>query len=132
MPRGNQHRKDEVLICALLTTPTLALAAQKAGVSERTVNNRLADPEFDANFRAVRRRVLEGVTIAYERAYAAGAALLEEIVADTSRSDAVRLAAVRLVNARFHADGGEDVSLEIEEAILEIKQHFNKRREGYS
>ena len=59
MPGGDQTRKDEQLIEALLTEPTIASAATKAGLSEATVYRRLSDVEFSANYRAALRQLVE-------------------------------------------------------------------------
>ena len=52
-------RKRELLISNLLTSPTIAQAAQAAGVSEATAGRWLKDAAFQARYQAVRRQVLE-------------------------------------------------------------------------
>jgi hypothetical protein len=52
-------RKGEALIAALLTEPTHAAAAAKAGVSEATAQRWLRKPGFVAAYRAARRAVVE-------------------------------------------------------------------------
>jgi hypothetical protein len=52
-------RKQEALLAALLTEPTLARAAAKAGVSEATVHRWLLLPEFQAAYRRARRQIVE-------------------------------------------------------------------------
>jgi hypothetical protein len=53
-------RKQEALIGALLTEPTHAAAAAKAGVSEATVGRWLRLPAFRAAYRQARRELVEG------------------------------------------------------------------------
>ena len=53
------NRKAEALIAALLTEPTHAAAAAKAGVSEATAQRWLKKPEFIAAYRRARRAVVE-------------------------------------------------------------------------
>ena len=53
-------RKQEALIAALLTEPTHAAAAAKAGVSEATLQRWLHLPEFRAAYRQARRQLVEG------------------------------------------------------------------------
>src|SRR5262249_45144903 len=57
--RSKLNRKQEALIAALLTEPTHAAAATKAGVSEATLHRWLHLPEFQAAYRAARRDVEE-------------------------------------------------------------------------
>ena len=52
-------RKGEAVIAALLTEPTHAAAAAKAGVSEATVQRWLRRPEFRAAYRSARGAVVE-------------------------------------------------------------------------
>jgi hypothetical protein len=57
--RSKLTRKQEALIAALLTEPTHAAAAAKAGVSEATLHRWLHLPEFQAAYRPARRGVVE-------------------------------------------------------------------------
>jgi hypothetical protein len=57
--RSKLTRKQEALIAALLTEPTHAAAAAKAGVSEATLHRWLHLPEFQAAYRLARRGVVE-------------------------------------------------------------------------
>src|SRR5262249_41440200 len=52
-------RKQEALIAALLTEPTHAAAAKKAGVSEATLYRWLRLPEFRSAYRQARRELVE-------------------------------------------------------------------------
>jgi hypothetical protein len=52
--------KQEPLIAALLTEPTQAAAAAKAGVSEATLHRWLRLPAFRAAYRQARRELVEG------------------------------------------------------------------------
>jgi hypothetical protein len=52
-------RGREGAISALLTEPTIAGAAKKAGVAESTVHRWLKDPEFQSAYRAARLSVVE-------------------------------------------------------------------------
>jgi hypothetical protein len=57
--RTKINRKQESLIAALLTEPTHAAAAAKAGVSEATLHRWLRIPEFQAAYRKARRDIVE-------------------------------------------------------------------------
>jgi hypothetical protein len=52
-------RKQGLAIIAILSAPTLASAAKRAGVSVRTVKNWLLLPDFRAELRQARQRVFE-------------------------------------------------------------------------
>lgn len=54
-----RSRREEVAIAALLTEPTISDAASKSGISESTMLRWLADPRFQAQYRAARRQVVE-------------------------------------------------------------------------
>jgi hypothetical protein len=58
--RSKEPRKREQAIAALLTEPTQAQAAAKAGISEATLQRWLNLPEFRAAYRKARRRLVEG------------------------------------------------------------------------
>src|SRR5262245_57812160 len=64
MPGGPRlTRLMEAAIAALLTQPTVATAAEKAGVSERTLQLWLKRPEFASAYRDARRQVVEGAVV---------------------------------------------------------------------
>ena len=58
-PTGKQKRLEDAALAALLSQPTLAQAAQQAGISESTMLRWLADPAFKARYREARRQVVE-------------------------------------------------------------------------
>jgi hypothetical protein len=63
MPGGEQlSRKQDLAIAALLTEPTINAAAQKVGVTTRTLRNWLAEPDFAAEFKERCRIVLDTAT----------------------------------------------------------------------
>jgi hypothetical protein len=106
--------KQEALIAALLTEPTHAGAAAKAGVSEATVHRWLRLPGFRTAYRHARRELVEG---AIGRIQAATGQAVDTLVAVAKGgkrdSDRVR-AAVALLDHAFrgltdadllHADG---------------------------
>lgn len=51
--------KQDAAIIALLESQTIQKAAQKVGISERTLFNWLQEPEFQAAYRAARSRLFE-------------------------------------------------------------------------
>jgi hypothetical protein len=58
--RGSKRsRLEDQALAALLSEPTMQQAATKAGVSESTMLRWLADPPFQARYRAARRQVVE-------------------------------------------------------------------------
>ena len=56
---GKRLRREEAAIAGLLSEPTIAGAAAKAGVSESTLVRWLQEPDFKAKHRAARRSVVE-------------------------------------------------------------------------
>ncbi len=94
-------RKQETLIAALLTEPTHAAAAAKAGVSEATLHRWLNLPEFQAAYRQARRELVEG---AVGRVQAAAGQAVDTLLAvareGAKDSDRVR-AAVALLDHAF-------------------------------
>jgi hypothetical protein len=52
-------RKQEQAVAALFDHATIAQAAATVGVSERTLRRWMQEPDFEAEHRAVRRRIVE-------------------------------------------------------------------------
>jgi hypothetical protein len=65
--RGKRPQREEAAIAALLSESTIALAAAKAGISESTMLRWLADPSFQARYRASRRQVVEQAVAQLQR-----------------------------------------------------------------
>jgi hypothetical protein len=60
VPGGEKlSKKQEQALAALLEQPTIARAADKVGVSERTLRNWLKTSEFQAAWRAARKQTVE-------------------------------------------------------------------------
>lgn len=52
MYKTGKHVKDEILIACLISCRTIKEAAEKAGIGETTLHNRLNKPEFVKKYRA--------------------------------------------------------------------------------
>ena len=59
-------RKDEALIAALLSNPTVRAAAKAVGRSETQVYARLRDPDFKSRYDSARHELLEQSTAALQ------------------------------------------------------------------
>ena len=94
--RSKINRKAEAVIAALLTEPSHAAAAAKAGVGEATVQRWLRDPEFLASFRAARRMVIEGAVGRLQQATEKAVATLERNLACGQSGAEIRAACVIL------------------------------------
>jgi hypothetical protein len=75
--RTKLNRKQETLIAAMLTEPTLAAAAAKAGISPATLYRWQRSPEFQAAYEAASRRVVDGSVARLQRASDAAVEALE-------------------------------------------------------
>ena len=56
---GKRSRQEEAALSALLSEPTIEIAAKQADIGESTLRRWLAEPEFKAKYRAARRQVVE-------------------------------------------------------------------------
>lgn len=104
---GNKSRRREIAIAALLSEPDVPAAARIAGVSEHTLRDWLATPEFREEFAEARRRVLEGaITQLASASVQAVAALVRNLACGTAAVE-VRAAAVILEQAAKHLELAE-------------------------
>jgi hypothetical protein len=85
-------RKQDAAVAALLATPTLARAAEKAGVGESTLRRWLSLPAFQAEFRAARRKVVEHAVGQLQCSAAAAAATLRRNLRGGKAGDQTRAA----------------------------------------
>lgn len=57
--KASKHRQRELAIAALLSEPTIAASASKAGISETTLWRWMKEPDFQGEYRQARREVVE-------------------------------------------------------------------------
>ena len=94
MAGNGRHHADAALIAALAAGATVQDAANQAGVAERTVYRRLADPSFRAQIEEARRAAIDLAVARLSDAAAFAAMTLREL-AGAADSETVRLGACR-------------------------------------
>jgi hypothetical protein len=90
-------RKQEALISALLTTPTLADAAHTAGIGEVTAWRWLKDATFQATYRDARRAVVQHAIAQVQRATGEAVETLRSVMQDAEAPASARVSAARVV-----------------------------------
>jgi hypothetical protein len=91
---GRKKKADDVLILALACGATPESAAQKAGVSVRTVYRRLADPAFRAQVNEVRADLVRRAASLFTAASMPAIKTITTLQ-ESANSEAVRLTAAR-------------------------------------
>jgi hypothetical protein len=95
------HRKQEALIAALLTEPTHAAAAAKAGIAEATLHRWLKDTGFLAAYRQARRELVRAAVERLQGGVGEAVDALRTVARDGAKDgDRVR-AAVALLDHAF-------------------------------
>jgi hypothetical protein len=89
--------KQEHGIAALLTEPSITKAAEKAGVTERTLHRWLGDPAFAAAYRQARREAVGQATARLQQIATHAVTVLLRVMADTKTPASVRVAAAKTV-----------------------------------
>lgn len=85
--------KQEAAVAALLTEPTVARAAEKCGVGERTLYRWLSEEAFAAAYRSARREAFAVAIAASQRFAPAAVATLARVMGDPDTPAANRIAA---------------------------------------
>jgi hypothetical protein len=104
MAAGGGHgeklsRRREQALAALLSEPTLAGAAAKAGVGERTLLRWLQRQDFKRAFREARRQIVEGSIATLQATTGEGVETLRRNLTNESASVQVRAAIAILDHA---------------------------------
>lgn len=89
-------RQDGKLIGALVEGNTIERAAEKSGLSVRTVARRLQDPGFRAEIGKARREFIEIIVSRLVRTSTIASVELEKVIRDESASTSDRLKAMKL------------------------------------
>jgi len=90
-------RKKEEAIAALLTEPTIAGAAKKAGISESSILRWLKDEEFQTEYRKARRESVSAAISLLQHASGQAVTTLVEVMLDPESSGSVKISAARTV-----------------------------------
>jgi DNA-binding MurR/RpiR family transcriptional regulator len=118
--RTGQGRKRTAAIAALLTSPTIAHAAQSAGVSESTLTRWLREEGFLREYRLAQREALRQAIATLQAAAGSAVTVLRAAMLDQSATAASRVAAARVV-LEFSFRGAEIADLEERLEAIEAK-----------
>ena len=89
--------KKEKALAALLSCDTQAEAAKKAGMTDRTIRNYLANPDFAAELMRRKRQLVADATRQMQANYQAAINALREVLDDQEAPPAARISAARAV-----------------------------------
>lgn len=90
-------RKQEQVIAALLRSPTIAGAAEQAGISEATLFRWLQRPDFEAAYRRARQAAVDQAIAQLQQATGQAVATLQEVQADAEAPASSRVTAAKTV-----------------------------------
>ncbi|ACV64413.1 phage protein [Desulfofarcimen acetoxidans DSM 771] len=90
-------RKMELAVAALLTAPTIGLAAQKVGISEITLWRWLQTEEFKGRYAEAKRQAVGQAIARLQQSTVKAVDALEEIVSDVDAKDTARVAAAKII-----------------------------------
>ena len=90
-------RKNERIIAALISNPTVKAAAEACGVSERQIYARLQDPDFKELYDAKRHELLDHATAALQGHLSAAVETMGEIAKDPKAGQQTRLNAAEAI-----------------------------------
>jgi len=95
MARITNKKRDEALVRAFVCGATVETAARRAGVSERTVYRRLADPAFQAELKEAGLELLQRTAALLSGAGIGSIKTLVDLQADAAVNPSVRRHAAR-------------------------------------
>jgi transposase len=119
--QSGQSRRQEQAIAELLQGASIAAAAEKCGISSRTLKRWLASEAFQQEYRAAKRRLVDAATNRLLRTMDEAAATLETVMKSKKASMGLKVsAATRLLDRARWAHEDEDLAARI--AALEAEQ----------
>jgi hypothetical protein len=120
---GHLSARKEKAIAALLTEPTIAAAAKKAGIGEATLYRWLSEDEhFEKAYRAARKSAVEGAIGGLQRASQAAVSTLESNLTCGLPSVEVR-AAISVLDYAIKGVQSYDILERLEEIEREMKKN---------
>lgn len=91
------NRKDEQILAALLTNPTVRAASKACGVSETQIYARLRNPEFREKYDNARRELLEQSTAYIQGIVSEAIDKMREVMNDPDAAPQVQLNAAECI-----------------------------------
>lgn len=89
--------RQQKALAALLTSPSRAAAAEAAGITTRTLQNYLAAPEFQREYKRAFEEVVVDATRQAQQAISPALSTLREIVEDRKEDAQARISAARAI-----------------------------------
>ncbi|ACL04491.1 phage protein [Desulfatibacillum aliphaticivorans] len=90
-------RKQEAAILGLLTLPTMAQAAESAGITSRTLLRWLKNEDFIEAYRQARREVVQQAVAGIQGAMSEALDTLRDVMKDAQATPAARVSAARTI-----------------------------------
>lgn len=88
---------NEQIIAAMLTSGTIAAAAESCGISPRTIYDRMKDRDFRAEYGAAKNEIIRGAVYKLNQQLSAAADTVVEIMQNPENNSAVRLQAAQTI-----------------------------------
>ena len=114
---------DEQIIAALLDHGTIRAAAQAAGISERTLYDRMNKGEFQALYKAAKADLIRAAVLNINRQLQAAIDAVVEIMQDSDNNAAVRLQAAQTI---LNNAGKFAQRLQLDETSVLIQQENDR------
>jgi hypothetical protein len=109
-------RKMEIAVAALLTAPTIGMAAQKVGIAEITLWRWLQTEEFKSRYAEAKRQAIGQAIARLQQTTTKAVDTLEEIMTNAEAKDSARVSAAKTVlDMAIKAVEFEDLAVRIEE-----------------
>jgi hypothetical protein len=121
MPGGKKppHKREQA-IAALIACGSVEKAAAQCGVSERTLRNWLAEPEFRSAYRQERRKLLDNAVLILQTASVQSVATLVKHMQGPKPESAVRAAQI-ILDQCFRGTEALDLFEELEQQAEAMK-----------
>lgn len=91
------NAKEELILSALLSCPTIREASKKCKVPERTINDYLAKPEFMERYKAAKADIVKGVSNKIQGKMSKAVDVIGDIMEDEENPPMVRLSASKTI-----------------------------------
>jgi hypothetical protein len=92
-----KNSKEELILSALLSCPTVREASSKCGVPESTIRDYLAKPEFMERYKAAKADIVKGVSTKIQNKMSEAVDVVSELMESKDTPSAVRLNASKVI-----------------------------------